>query len=323
MKQKKYGPVKVRYSFIRIMSGSDLSRRQLPFMRAESSVPGPVLWLTGCVHGDEVGGIVVIQEIFKRIRATGLVRGKVLAFPLMNPLGFETASRDIIHSSEDLNRSFPGTSSGTLAQRIADRVFTTITGTGADLVVDLHNDWIKSIPYCLIDPANESFGSGIYEKITGIAEKTGFLTVCDSETIPGSFTYNLIKNGIPSITMELGESYVVNERNIELGVGAILNLMKYLGMVGPDYEPVPFPLTEQYLGTVYHYTTEPLSSTSGIIRFIEKPGNRVRSGQTVARIYNTFGKLQETVIAKNHSIILGHSDLSAVFPGLPVIASAV
>ena len=57
---------KIKYSFIKIMTGSDLSRRRLPFMSAESSKSGPVVWLTGCGHGDEVGGTVVIQEIFKR-----------------------------------------------------------------------------------------------------------------------------------------------------------------------------------------------------------------------------------------------------------------
>ncbi len=323
MKQKKQGPVKVRYSFIRIMSVSDLSRRQLPFMSAVSANPGPTLWITGCIHGDEVGGIVVIQEIFKRIRARGLIRGKVFALPLMNPMGFETASRNIIYSMEDLNRSFPGTPSGTLAQRIADKIFTTITETGPDLVIDLHNDWIKSIPYCLIDPVNESFSSGVYDIIPGMAEKTGLLIVCDSETIPGSFSYNLIKNGIPSFIMELGESYVVNEKNIELGIGAILNVMTYFGMTDPGHKSAPYPLTEEFLGTIYNYTTKPLSSSSGIIRFMEKPGNRVKKGQTIARIYNTFGKLQEAVISQSDGIILGHSDLSAVFPGLPVIASAV
>jgi predicted deacylase len=76
-------------------------------MVLESPSPGPVVWLTACVHGDEVGGLVIIPELFKR-RGKQLMRGALYAFPLMNPLGFETASRDIILSKEDLNRSFPG-----------------------------------------------------------------------------------------------------------------------------------------------------------------------------------------------------------------------
>ena len=46
--------VRNHYSFKKIMTGSDLSRRRLPVMCATSGNPGPVVWLTACSHGDEV-----------------------------------------------------------------------------------------------------------------------------------------------------------------------------------------------------------------------------------------------------------------------------
>ena len=144
-------PTQVRYSFVRILTGSDLSNRRLPFMLAESEVEGPIVWMTACGHGDEVGGIVIIQEIFKWIKRQGLRRGKLMAFPLMNPMGFETASRQIIYSQEDLNRSFPGNPKGSLAERIAYKIFSAITQTRPSLILDLHNDWTLSIPYTLLD----------------------------------------------------------------------------------------------------------------------------------------------------------------------------
>ena len=142
-------PVKVSYSFMKIMTGSDLSLKRLPLMSAKSANPGPVVWLTACGHGDEVCGIVIVQEIFKNIRKT-LLCGSVYAFPLMNPIGFETVSRNITVSREDLNRSFPGRQTGTLGERLASRIFCTIVDTSPSLVIDLHNDWINSIPYALI-----------------------------------------------------------------------------------------------------------------------------------------------------------------------------
>ena len=62
------------------------------------------------------------------------------------------------------------------------------------------------------------------------------------------------------------------------------------------------------------------SSTSGIIRFLTKPGELVKKGQPVARIYNAFGRLQETITALNDSIVLGHSDYSVSFPGTSVMS---
>lgn len=136
--------VRIRYSFLKILTGSDLSWRRLPLMEMRSSKAGPVIWLTACAHGDEVGEIVIIQEIFKRLRRQGLKRGTVYAFPLMNPLGFKTISRSIPFSEEDLNRSFPGREQGSLGERITARIYSkplptrtrrwssTCTTTGSD-----------------------------------------------------------------------------------------------------------------------------------------------------------------------------------------------
>lgn len=51
-----------------------------------------------------------------------------------------------------------------------------------------------------------------------------------------------------------------------------------------------------------------------------KPGDIVTKGRAVARIYNTFGKLQDTVRALDDGIVLGHSDSSVAFPGAPIMA---
>lgn len=114
---------KFKYSFSPILTGSDLSRRRLALMEAKSENPGPVIWFTAAVHGDEVGGIVIIQEIFKKLKKGPLLKGLLYAFPLMNPIGFESATRNIPVSEEDLNRAFPGNPSGSLAERIADTIF--------------------------------------------------------------------------------------------------------------------------------------------------------------------------------------------------------
>jgi predicted deacylase len=304
------------------MTGSDLSRRRLPLMAAESPCSGPVVWLTACVHGDEVGGIVVIQELFKTVRKH-LLKGSIYAFPLMNPLGFETASRDIILSKEDLNRSFPGNKNGSLAERIADRTFSTIVQTNPTLVLDLHNDWRKSIPHALLDPYPRTHEGAAFAKTQYFSEKTGLLVIRDTEELKRSLSYSLLQHDIPALTLELGESYVVNERNIEFGVHSILNILAHLGMITPLEKPFHYPVPELVRDKILKYSHLPLSSTSGIIRFLAKPGDLVTRDQPVAKIYNTFGKLQETIRALNDGIVLGHADFSVAFPGVPVIAFGV
>jgi predicted deacylase len=310
---------RISYSFIKILTGSDLSRRRLPFMSIESVNHGPVVWLTACIHGDEVTGIVTIQEVFKKIQRQKLCCGSLYAFPLMNPIGFETASRNITLSREDLNKSFPGNSDGSLAERIADRIFTTINATDPSLVLDLHNDWMKSIPYTLIDVGPP--GSEKACRKTGlIAEKSGFLTVLETEHLPKRLSYSLLQQGVPALTIELGESYVVNEKNVEYGVRSIFSVLAYLGMVEQTAAQFRFQLPDVVTGQAVKFCSEPVSSASGIIRFLAKPGEIVRKGQPVAKIYNTFGKLQGTIVCLDDGIVLGHSDSSVAYPGAPVMA---
>jgi predicted deacylase len=309
-------PVKIGYSFQKILTGSDLSRRRLPLMSATSASAGPVVWLTACGHGDEVCGIVIIQEVFKKIRRR-LLRGAVHAFPLMNPMGFETASRQITMSREDLNRSFPGEPAGSLGKRIAHRIFSAIMETSPDL----HNDWTESIPYVLIDDDPGGAHKAAYAKAASFAEQTGLVAIVDTDELTGTLSDNLLLSDVPALTLELGEPYVINERNVEYGLGVIWNLLADLKMIEPLAERFSYSAPSAYSpGKLLRYSDKPYSSTSGIVRFLAKPGDVVTQGQALARIVNAFGKQQETVRALGDAIVLGHSDLSVVFPGMPIMA---
>jgi predicted deacylase len=317
-------PVKISYSFVKILTGSDLSRRRLPLMLAESPNPGPVIWLTACAHGDEVGGIATIQEVFKKIKTT-LKRGSLYAFPLMNPTGFETTSRQIIMSQEDLNRSFPGDPNGSLAQRIADKIFSFIESTAPELVLDLHNDWSKSMPYTLIDPDPGPGRGEVYEEAISYAARTGFLNILETEEYGynNTLTYNLLRRNIPALALELGESYVVNEVNIGYGIGSISNILADLGMIDSSNVRFEHNLPDAVKGRVLTYTDRPFCSYSGVIRFMVKPGNMVKKGQKLARIHNAFGKHLETLTAQHDGIVLGHTDYAVAFPGAKIIVFGV
>lgn len=314
---------RIKHAFIKILTGSDLSRRRLPLMTAESPNPGPVLWLTACCHGDEVGGIFIVHEIFRKIRKHGLLRGKVYAFPLMNPIGFETISRTITLSKEDLNRSFPGSEDGTLGERIAHIIYRTIIDTRPTLVIDLHNDWIRSIPYALVDPYSGVTHNETYKKILAFAKNSGFPVIREQQALPGALTYNLLRQDIPSLTLELGEPYVVNEKYANYGVRSIWNIMHQMRLTAETIPPFAYPLPKSFQRRVLRYLDRPYSAKSGIARYLVNAGDCVSAGQAVAKIYNAFGKLSETIRAAEDAIVLGHADTSVAFPGMAVMAYGV
>lgn len=322
---------RVSYSFLKILTGSDLSRRRLAVMRHRSGREGPVVWLTGCAHGDEVGGMVVIQEVFKRLRRRPLLMGELNAFPLMNPMGFEMSARHIGVSTEDLNRCYPGNPAGSLAHRIAHTIFSEITATVPTLVLDLHNDWRSSIPYTVLDPPPGPAGREAYARAKAFARHSGFLLIAETRDAPEAaflektLSGSLLHHGVPALTLELGEAHVVNEINIRYGVSAVWNLLLHLGMVEREtVEPATeYPVPPDLRGRFLTYTDQPVSPTSGIIRFAVNPGDRVQPGQPLAKIYNAFGKLLETIRASQAAVVLGHSDSSVAFPGEPMLAFGV
>ncbi|NQU64091.1 MAG: succinylglutamate desuccinylase/aspartoacylase family protein [SAR324 cluster bacterium] len=314
---------KVKYSLLKILTGSDLSRRRLPFMSVTSPQPGPVVWLTACMHGDEVGGLVIIQEIFKKLQ-NSLLKGTINAFPLLNPIGFETISRNITFSREDLNRSFPGSPDGSFGERIAHQIFSSILSTAPTLLLDLHSDWKQSIPYVLLDKKSKDIAGNVYELLKKICQKTGFFVVEDSDEIRSSLTHNLLLQNIPAVTFEMGESYIVNEKIFEYGVKSILNILCEYQMVAPTLQGLSYPthpLVDQ--GKNLQYSDRPYCTKSGIIRFLARPGDRVEQGQPVLKIFNTFGKLQETITAAQTSIVLGNADSAVAYPGMRAMAFGV
>lgn len=314
----------VKHSFLEILAGSGLSQRQLPLMSIDTRVPGPAVWLTACAHGDEVGGVVVIQEVFNQIKGC-LLKGSINAFPLMNPTGFEAGSRYIGYSSrEDLNRSFPGDPCGSLGERIAHQIFGRIKEGQPDLVIDLHNDWKRSVPYVVLDPRSCDSCVSAYKISKKTGEKAGFYLIEDTDDNKGCLTSSLLSNGIPAVTFELGESFVVNEQFVGYGVQSVLNILMDFQMIAVLPQRMPFPLHPEFRRKqVLMYSDKPHCSQTGVIRFLVNPGDLVEKGQPVVRIYDVFGRLAETITARSRSIVLGTSDSSVAFPGMAPVAYGV
>lgn len=317
---------KIEYGFKKILTGSDLSSRRIAIMEIESREPGPTVWLTAAVHGDEVGGVTVVREVFKQLRKYPLRKGSVKAMPLMNPIGFENANRRIPVSEEDLNRSFPGNEKGRLSERIAATIFQTIIKTKPALVIDLHNDWIKSIPYLLIDPKPPGLKlKETYEAIKKFAEASGFVMIeedeKDTEELKKTLSGSLMYAGIPAFTLELGEPFVVNEENVENGLAAVWSILRELEMAEDiaDFK-IHFQYPDIVKGKILPYSDLPHSQSSGLARFLVAPGSIVKPGEALAKIHNVFGKLHETIRAEQQSIVLGYSDSAVTFPGAPLIS---
>jgi uncharacterized protein len=89
----------------------------LPIMVINGAKPGPTVWISAAVHGDEVNGVEIIGRVLEKIEARELA-GCLIAVPIVNVFGFNAQSR-YLPDRRDLNRSFPGFEQGSVAGRLA------------------------------------------------------------------------------------------------------------------------------------------------------------------------------------------------------------
>lgn len=96
---------------------------------------GPTLFLSAAIHGDELNGIEIINRIINSKSIKNL-KGTLIAVPMVNVYGVLNQSR-YLPDRRDLNRSFPGSSRGSLAARIAHLFLNEIVKK-ADFGIDFH-----------------------------------------------------------------------------------------------------------------------------------------------------------------------------------------
>ena len=74
-----------------------------PYYKRETSVPGPLVMITGGVHGDEPAGAAAANQI----RTWSITRGTLVVVPFCAPQALDANTREI-PGEGNLNRNFPG-----------------------------------------------------------------------------------------------------------------------------------------------------------------------------------------------------------------------
>ena len=97
---------------------------------------GPTVLVTGGVHGDEPEGQIAALNLARETRPED-VQGRLIILPCLSPEASRAYTR-LWPSGANLNRSFPGSASGTLDRQLADYL-TRVLFPIADVVCDIHS----------------------------------------------------------------------------------------------------------------------------------------------------------------------------------------
>lgn len=109
---KQFTPGKFEKRWLNV-SVSALGPINVPIFALRGSAPGPTVGVIGAIHGNEVNGIPVIQQIFARLEERfqneeggTTISGTLIGIPVLNVPGFLDSVRSF--DGHDLNRLMPG-----------------------------------------------------------------------------------------------------------------------------------------------------------------------------------------------------------------------
>ena len=264
--------------------------------------PGPTLFVSAALHGDEINGIEIIRRVLQKKLLKSL-KGTLVAIPIVNVYGLVTGSR-YLPDRRDLNRSFPGSEKGSMAARLAHTFISEIVSKCTH-GIDLHTGAIgrDNLPQIRARINNDA-------DVSELARAFAAPVILNAELREGSLRETMEKFDIPVLLYEAGEALRFDEVAIRAGTRGVLNVMRTLGML-PKRTQAKKPVNS----IVAHSSSWIRAPQSGILRSIVPLGASVKSGQTLGYISDPFGSQECQVLATNAGIVIGKTNLPLVHEG--------
>lgn len=260
---------------------------------------GPVLALTACMHGDEINGMEIVRRIldngFNRVK-----RGTVLCMPIINMYGFLNYSREV-PDGKDVNRSFPGSKTGSLASRVAWHLTHEII-PAIDYGIDFHTGGAMRTNYpqvrCVMqNKKNVELAAAFHAPFT-----------IDAPFRPHSLRQTAAKYDKNIIVYEGGESIRYDQFAIQEGVNGTLRIMKYLNMI----DEAPKPTIEN---KIIWNSSWVRAKYAGLFQPNVHSGELLSKNQVIGNITDPFGSFSETLKAPSGGYVIGLNNNPVVNAG--------
>jgi len=267
-----------------------------------SKKPGPTTLILAGVHGDEINGIEIVRRVLQKNLLDKVIEGSVIVIPLLNIFGFINYNR-YVPDGKDVNRSFPGTLSGSLASRIA-RTLTKNILPLVDYIFDFHTG----------GDSRYNFPQVRYSRTDKVAEKLARIFnspyIVESGLIPKSLRKTAKELKIPILVYEGGESIRLNNSAISEGYDGLVRCLTHLKHL--DIKPA---IVRDSPTIKVKKTSWIRASFSGIFLWSQSSGVKVYKGEKLGSINDPNGHKSISVIAPKTGYIIGHNNASVVNQG--------
>lgn len=275
------------------------TRIQIPVHVFRSGKPGPVILLSAGMHGDEINGIEVVRKIIGRNETSNLLRGSIIAMPVLNTLSFLFKSRDL-PDGRDLNRCFPGKKNGSIGSKIAYDLMKEIVPQ-IDFGIDFHTGGLKISNYPQL---RCDFN---FEKSNQIAEIFAPPLIINSIYREGTFRKEAGKKEVPILVFEGGESLRFDYYSINEAVNGCLRLLSHYKMMEVQ---VPDNVSVKLNKTFWVR-----ARLSGLFHAAKSNGAYVNMNETLGAICNPYGQIEGKISSPMDGYIIGINNQPVVSQG--------
>lgn len=286
----------INLNIARLISGTEID---LPIYVFRSKNPGPIVLLSGGLHGDEIDGVEIVRRLIEKKTFDKLKCGSVIAIPIMNIYGFLNFSREV-PDGKDINRSFPGNEKGSLAARVAYNLTHKVLQE-IDFGIDFHTGGANryNFPQTRFDPSDE--------KAVEIASFFNAPISLVSKFIDKSFRKQANAMNKSIVVYEGGESMRFDDNSI---LEAILGTKKVLasyGMIDFKFSPQQTAHCESSIWV--------RAKSSGLLQLDKTSGEHIKKGDLLAVITDPFGNFKTTLKSPVDGILIGHTNAPLVNQG--------
>lgn len=261
---------------------------------------GPTLLLCAAIHGDELNGIEIIRRVLQ-LPALSRIRGAIIAVPVVNAYGLISHSR-YLPDRRDLNRSFPGSETGSLAARVA-HIFLEELVSKCTHGIDLHTGAIHRSNLSQIRANLDD------AETLEMAKAFGAPVVLNSNLRDGSLRQVADERGVDMLLYETGQALRFDEVSIRGGVKGVVNILRHLGML-PRVKRKK--ISEPVIARSSRWVR---ATSSGLLKTLRPLGARVKRHDLLALVDDPLGDNQTEIKAPFSGIIIGRTEIPLVHEG--------
>lgn len=263
--------------------------------------PGPCVFVSAAIHGDEINGVAIVQRLAKTLDPAQLAGTLILA-PAVNIYGLVNHAR-YLPDRRDLNRSFPGNSRGSLAAQLAHTFLQHVIAR-CTLGIDLHTAAVHryNLPQIRIAAGNPY--------LVELAIAFGAPVIIESPLRDGSMRELANQRGTPMLLLEAGEALRFDKLSIDIGAEGVERVLAHIGMISADDG-----LTSVGIPARANRSVWVRAPRGGIMHRDRRSGDIVRGGDLLGTVTGLFGEEAMAMASPTDGIMIGHATLPVVNQG--------